>query len=106
MSGELRLEGPGIGNLVASLAGLTKSASSAEFAVIGGLPVLARLGERSHGGAVSQGGGVANRLDPAGSLSVATNPRSCASVSMSSITGTSRVRPGVRVPWWRCTDCC
>lgn len=44
MSGELRLEGPGIGNLVASLAALTESASSAEFAVIGGLAVLARLG--------------------------------------------------------------
>jgi hypothetical protein len=38
------LEGPGIGNLVASLAALTESASSAEFAVIGGLAVLARLG--------------------------------------------------------------
>ena len=44
MSGELRLEGSGIGNLVASLAALTESASSAEFAVIGGLAVLARLG--------------------------------------------------------------
>ena len=44
MSGELRLEGPGIGNLVASLAALAESASSAEFAVIGGLAVLARLG--------------------------------------------------------------
>ncbi len=43
MSGELRLEGPGIGNLVASLAALAESASSAEFAVIGGLAVLARL---------------------------------------------------------------
>ena len=43
MSGELRLDGPGIGNLVASLAALTESASSAEFAVIGGLAVLARL---------------------------------------------------------------
>lgn len=44
MSGELRLEGPGIGNLVASLAALTESASSGDFAVIGGLAVLARLG--------------------------------------------------------------
>jgi hypothetical protein len=37
------LEGSGIGNLVASLAALTESASPAEFAVIGGLAVLARL---------------------------------------------------------------
>lgn len=44
MSGELRLEGPGIGNLVASLAALTESAPNAEFAVIGGLAALARLG--------------------------------------------------------------
>lgn len=44
MSGELRLEGLGIGNLVASLAALTESAPSADFAVIGGLAVLARLG--------------------------------------------------------------
>ncbi len=44
MSGELRLEGPGIGNLVASLATLTESAPSADFAAIGGLAVLARLG--------------------------------------------------------------
>ncbi len=44
MSGDLRLEGPGIGNVVASLAALTESAPSAEFAVIGGLAVLARLG--------------------------------------------------------------
>ena len=44
MSGELRFEGPGIGNLVASLAALTESAPSAEFAFIGGLAVLARLG--------------------------------------------------------------
>jgi len=43
VSGELRLEGPGIGNLVASLAALTESASPDEFAVIGGLAVLARL---------------------------------------------------------------
>ena len=43
MSGELRLEGSGIGKLVASLAALTESASPAEFAVIGGLAVLARL---------------------------------------------------------------
>ncbi len=43
MSGELRLEGPGISNLVASLVTLTESASTAEFAVIGGLAVLARL---------------------------------------------------------------
>lgn len=40
MSGELRLEGPGIGTLVASLAALTESAPSADFAVIGGLAVL------------------------------------------------------------------
>ena len=33
VSGELRLEGPGIGNLVASLAALAESASSAEFAL-------------------------------------------------------------------------
>lgn len=44
MSGEIRLDGPGIGNLVASLAALAESAPSAEFAVIGGLAVLARLG--------------------------------------------------------------
>ncbi|MGO8871216.1 MAG: hypothetical protein ACLQPH_07395 [Acidimicrobiales bacterium] len=44
MSGELRLEGPGTGNLVASLAALTEAAPSADFAVIGGLAVLARLG--------------------------------------------------------------
>ena len=43
MSGELRLEGSGIGKLVASLAALAESASPAEFAVIGGLAVLARL---------------------------------------------------------------
>ena len=43
MSGELRLEGSGISKLVASLAALTKSASTAEFPVIGGLAVLARL---------------------------------------------------------------
>ncbi len=43
MSGELRLEGSGIGKLVASLAVLTESASPAEFAVIGGLAVLGRL---------------------------------------------------------------
>ena len=41
--GELRLEGPGIGNLVASLAALAESASSAKFTVIGGLAVLPRL---------------------------------------------------------------
>lgn len=44
MSGELRLVGPGIGNLVTSLAPLAESASIAEFAVIGGLAVLACLG--------------------------------------------------------------
>ncbi|HZM57727.1 MAG TPA: hypothetical protein VFC03_22165 [Acidimicrobiales bacterium] len=43
MSGEFRLEGSGISNLVASLAALTESASTAESPVVGGLAVLARL---------------------------------------------------------------
>lgn len=43
MSGELRLEGPRITTLVTSLAALAEGAPTAEFAVIGGLAVLARL---------------------------------------------------------------
>ena len=43
MSGELRLEGPRITTLVTSLAALAEGAPTTEFAVIGGLAVLARL---------------------------------------------------------------
>lgn len=43
MSGEIRLEGSTITTLVASLAALTKGVPTAEFAVIGGLAVMARL---------------------------------------------------------------
>src|SRR5665811_682355 len=43
VSGELRLEGPRITTLVTSLAALAEGAPTTEFAVIGGLAVLARL---------------------------------------------------------------
>jgi hypothetical protein len=43
VSGEIRLEGPTITTLVASLAALAERAPVAEFAVIGGLAVAARL---------------------------------------------------------------
>ena len=43
VSGELHLSGPGLTTLVTSLARLANSAPIADFAVIGGLAVLARL---------------------------------------------------------------
>jgi hypothetical protein len=43
MSGELRLANSGVAQLVASLAALVEAVPTGEFAVIGGLAVLARL---------------------------------------------------------------